>query len=270
MPSESRSRTPLVLGLLGLVVAVIAVVAVVVSGDGDDGDDGAAATPDVTTVAATGAAVASSAATGEVVGPSAVTAEPIDPLTATVTVTGEPLAPFEGDPDDDPAVGTPAPGLAGTDYDGNPIAVTPGEDGPTLVVFLAHWCPHCNAEIPVLNEWRDAGGVPDDLRIVGVSTGVSTDRPNFPPGEWLVEKDWQWDVIADGPFDGSAPPAALAAYGVSAFPFFMLIDAEGNVAARGIGRAADRGDRGVRRHRHQLIPSVPCRGEAWVPVRPRT
>jgi cytochrome c biogenesis protein CcmG/thiol:disulfide interchange protein DsbE len=226
MPSEPRSRTPLVLGLLALVIVVIAVVAVVVSGGGgDDENDATDDAPDVTSVAGT----------GEAVGPSAVTGEPIDPLTATLTVTGDPLAPFEGDPDADVAVGTPAPGLAGTDYDGNPTAITPGEDGPTLVVFLAHWCPHCNAEIPVLNEWRDAGGVPDDLRIVAVSTGVSTERPNYPPGEWLEEKGWEWDVIADGPFDGSAPPAGLVAYGVSAYPFFTLIDAAGNVAARGSG-----------------------------------
>ena len=32
-----------------------------------------------------------------------------------------------------------------------------------MVVFLAHWCPHCNAEIPVLNEWRDSGEIPDGL-----------------------------------------------------------------------------------------------------------
>ena len=159
----------------------------------------------------------------------------IDPLTATVAVTGDPLAPFEGVTDADPAVGAPAPALRGTDYAGEPTEVTPGEDGPTLLVFLAHWCPHCNAEIPILNEWRDAGGVPEDLRIVGVSTGVSPDLPHYPPGDWLTEMDWQWDVLADGPFDGSAPPAASVAYGVTAYPFFTLIDADGNVVARGTG-----------------------------------
>ena len=50
-----------------------------------------------------------------------------------------------------------------------------------MVVLLAHWCPHCNAEIPVLNEWRDSGEIPDGLNIVGVSTGASADAPNFPP-----------------------------------------------------------------------------------------
>ena len=102
-----------------------------------------------------------------------------------------------------------------------------------MLVFLAHWCPHCNDEIPVLNEWRDAGGVPEDLRIVGVSTAVASDRPNFPPGEWLVDKDWTWDVIADGP--PATQRRRATAYGVTGFPFFVLLDADGNVAARGSG-----------------------------------
>ena len=217
MPSSSRSRTPLVLGAVAVVVVLIAIVAVVAAGGDDDG------TGDTSGTSATGG-------TG-----GTAPADAIDPLSATVTVTGDPLVLFEGDPDADPAVGTPAPGLRGTDYAGEATVVTPGEDGPMLLVFLAHWCPHCNDEIPVLNEWRDAGGVPEDLRIVGVSTAGSPDRPNYPPGEWLTEMDWQWEVLADGPFDGSAPPAALEAYGVSAYPFFTLIDADGNVAARGSG-----------------------------------
>ena len=50
---------------------------------------------------------------------------------------------------------------SGYDYDGNETTIDPATDGPTMVVLLAHWCPHCNAEIPVLNEWRDSGEIPD-------------------------------------------------------------------------------------------------------------
>jgi len=39
-------------------------------------------------------------------------------------------------------------------------------------VFLAHWCPHCNREIPELNAWRDSGEVPADLQVVAVTTAV--------------------------------------------------------------------------------------------------
>lgn len=131
---------------------------------------------------------------------------------------------------DDPAVGSPAPVLVGQDFDDATVRIDAAQDGPTMVVFLAHWCPHCNNEIPVLNEWRDSGQIPADLRIVGVSTAVSDQRPNYPPSEWLVEKDWQWDVIADSP-----DQRAMDAYGVTGFPFFTLLDADGNVVQRGSG-----------------------------------
>ena len=61
--------------------------------------------------------------------------------------------------------------MSGADYDGQPITIDAAADGPTMVVLLAHWCPHCNDEIPRLNEWRDSGDVPEGLDVVGVSTG---------------------------------------------------------------------------------------------------
>ena len=56
--------------------------------------------------------------------------------------------------------------------------------------------PALHAEVPRLNEWRDSGEVPDGLNIVGVSTGVRPDA-ELSPDQWLVDKDWQWPVLAD-------------------------------------------------------------------------
>jgi thiol-disulfide isomerase/thioredoxin len=197
------ARTLLLIAALVAVVAVIGVVVVLVVGSGGDEDE------DASSVA------------------------PFRP----VTVTGDPLADFTteiraGDIDD-PAVGQPVPVVAGTDYDGNEITIDPATDGPTMVVLLAHWCPHCNAEIPALNEWRDSGGVPDGLNIVGVSTGASPDAPNYPPDEWLVDMDWQWPVLADDvqPVDG-APPPAMAAYGGTSYPTMVFVDSDGTVVER--------------------------------------
>jgi len=228
-PTRRARTTPIILAVVAAVIAVFVVLALLLTGGDEAGDS---AGPQ-TTAAATGP-VETAEPTNDETAPSA-TAAAVDPLNADITIDGEALAPLE-DPVNDTAIGVTAPALTGTNYDGEAVNVTPGEDGPTMLVFLAHWCPHCNDEIPVLNEWRDAGGVPADLRVVGVSTAVAADRPNFPPGEWLVEKDWTWDVIADGPAASAdeAPPA-LAAYGVTGFPFFVLLDADGNVAARGSG-----------------------------------
>jgi cytochrome c biogenesis protein CcmG, thiol:disulfide interchange protein DsbE len=155
-----------------------------------------------------------------------------------VDVCGTALPPLTADdPADDEAVGMTAPTLVGVDFDGNPVRVDAAQDGPTMVVFVAHWCPHCNAEIPVLNELRDAGSFPDDLNIVAVSTAPRTDGSHFPPAEWLDDVDWQWPAMADGVDIATGSFLAADAYGVNSFPFITVVDADGKVAARWSGES---------------------------------
>ena len=115
--------------------------------------------------------------------------------TQPVTVDGAAL-PAPPDAGADPAIGLTPPTLQGFTFDGSPIDITPGGRAK-MVVFLAHWCPHCNREIPVLQQWAAAGGVPADLDIIGVSTAVSSQRDNYPPSEWLKAKNWTWPAMAD-------------------------------------------------------------------------
>lgn len=230
--------------VVGAVLAVVAVVigVVALAGGGDDSERSSATTVAVAassgrgsdaTTAGSGASTDGTAAADGTTAPSVTASSEdlqADPLAARVTVVGDALVelPQTGA---DPAVGKPAPELVGTNYDGEPVSIAAGADGKaTLVVFLAHWCPHCNREIPVLNQWRESGDVPDGLRVVAVSTAVDDSAPNYPPGKWLTDAGWQWDVIAD---DSSY--AAAKAFGVSGFPFFVLVDADGNVVQRGSG-----------------------------------
>jgi cytochrome c biogenesis protein CcmG/thiol:disulfide interchange protein DsbE len=156
-----------------------------------------------------------------------------------VDVCGPALPPLTADdPADDEALGSTAPTLVGVDFEGNPVRIDAAQDGPTMVVFVAHWCPHCNAEIPVLNELRDAGSLPDDLNIVAVSTAPRTDGTHFPPDEWLVDVDWQWPAMADGVDMASGSFIAADAYGVNSFPFITIVDGDGKVAARWSGESA--------------------------------
>ncbi|MFM8563460.1 MAG: TlpA family protein disulfide reductase [Acidimicrobiia bacterium] len=143
-----------------------------------------------------------------------------------VTVEGQALDPLANS-GVDVSIGAPAPSLLGASFDGSPVSVVPGEGGPYMVVFLAHWCPHCNAEVPRLIEWKASGAVPADLNVIGVSTGVASDRPNFPPSQWVVDKGWPWPVMAD-----SVTQDAAVAYGVSGYPFFTIIGADGLVKVR--------------------------------------
>lgn len=148
--------------------------------------------------------------------------------TQPVTVDGAAL-PTPPDSGVDPAIGLTPPTLQGFTFDGSPIDITPGGRAK-MVVFLAHWCPHCNREIPVLQQWAASGGVPADLDIIGVSTAVSSQRDNYPPSEWLKAKDWAWPAMAD-----SVNSDAAQAYGVAGFPTFAIIGADGKVKVRSSG-----------------------------------
>jgi thiol-disulfide isomerase/thioredoxin len=200
------SRAPLVIAIVLIIAAGVAIAAVLATRGGDDDES-------ASTVPPPGSATGSVPGDGEI----------------TVTVEGAALPPLEN-PVDDAAVGSPAPALRGTDYQGNAVEIAAGTGRPMMIVFLAHWCPHCNNEIPVLLEWRDSGQIPADLQVYGVSTAVDDERPNYPPGQWLVEKGWDWPVLAD-----DDELTAAIAYGVTGFPFFAIVDADGNVAARGSG-----------------------------------
>lgn len=149
--------------------------------------------------------------------------------TRPVTVAGAPLTRLEGADD---AIGAIAPTIDGQSFDGSEIVVGGPQDGPMMLVFLAHWCPHCNAEIPELVELEEAGSLPDDLDVVAISTSSDPSRDNYPPSEWLDEKGWPWPAMADDE-NGSA----IVAMGGSAFPFTVLLDADGTVLARRAGQA---------------------------------
>lgn len=127
----------------------------------------------------------------------------------------------------DAAVGKIAPTLSGYSFDGSPVSITPGKDGKLLIVFVAHWCPHCQKEVPLLVEWMKTGRAPEDARVVAVSTSATNSRPNFPPSSWLDDEDWPVDVLADNDkYD------AAVAYGLTGFPYFVLVNTDGTVAKR--------------------------------------
>ncbi|HKY48044.1 MAG TPA: TlpA disulfide reductase family protein [Acidimicrobiia bacterium] len=148
------------------------------------------------------------------------------PLDATVTVSGDPLPGFEGDPATDAGIGRMAPGLTGQDFDGNQITIT--NDGrPKVVLFLAHWCPHCQREVPVLQDYSDEIGFPDSVDIYSVATSYSSTQPNWPPSAWLEREGWTFPTIVDDPAS-----TAFLAFGQGNFPYYVLIDSNGQVALR--------------------------------------
>jgi len=164
---------------------------------------------------------------------------PADPSVAVATdneigpieVEGSSLAPFDSSISDD-MVGTSSPVITGQTFDGSAIQIGAPTDKPTFVVFLAHWCPHCNEEAPELVKLDDEGLIPDGVDVVGVSTAVDAEAPNFPPSKWIEGLDWPWPVMMD-----SGDLGAMAAVGGNSFPFAVVLDTDGTVLARRAGQA---------------------------------
>ena len=94
--------------------------------------------------------------------------------TAAVTVGGKSLPAYNAGARSGPdaAVGARAPELRGKDFSGNPVAIVP--DGKAkIILFVAHWCPHCQREVPVVRDWLNSGGLPAGVEVEAVSTSVS-------------------------------------------------------------------------------------------------
>jgi thiol-disulfide isomerase/thioredoxin len=141
---------------------------------------------------------------------------------ADVTITGEPLPLLQpGGPPE--AIGMQAPEVSGTSLTGEPMTI--GNDGrPKVVGFFTHWCPACQAEVPVVSPWVNSGGVPDDVDFVAINTGVTPGRVNYPPTAWYERENWEVPTLLD-----DLTSTAAASFGLSAYPFWVAIDADGRV-----------------------------------------
>ncbi len=153
------------------------------------------------------------------------------PVFGEVSVEGDALPALaeDADPSTDPAVGTAAPVVSGTDFAEEAVTLEAGGE-PTVILFLAHACPHCQREVPAMQEWLDGGGLPDGTQILSVATAQDSTQPNFPPAAWLEEEGWTPPVLVD-----DEAGTAATAFGLRAFPFWVFLDSAGNVAARAVG-----------------------------------
>jgi thiol-disulfide isomerase/thioredoxin len=204
--------------LPGVIVAAVVIagaLAVLLPGSGGPTTGGSSSVPPSASGPSAGTSGSGSAPTGS----GAVIDAP--------AIRGEPLPPFEG-PDGDPAVGQPVPEVAGSDFDGQPVTIE--HDGrPKAILFLAHWCPHCQASVPLVQTWISAGGLPEGIDMVSVATGIDASRPNFPPDAWLDREGWTVPVIVD------TDDSIAATYGLTAYPFWVFVRADGTVIARAAG-----------------------------------
>jgi thiol-disulfide isomerase/thioredoxin len=130
--------------------------------------------------------------------------------------------------DEDIAVGTTSPVVTGADFDGNATSI--GDAEAELVVFMASWCPACQAELPELVEYLDGPGLPDGVELTVVSTGLDPNRPPWPPQGWLERGGYTGPVLVDDA-DGSVAQA----FGMTGTPYFVALR-DGQVVFRSAGQ----------------------------------
>ena len=163
-----------------------------------------------------------------------------EPARVATAVSGDAL-PALTDPSTDGVIGQPIPSLTGIDLSGEPISIGPS-DGPMAIVLLAHWCGFCQAEVPILVDYLASTGMPDGVDLVTISTSIDPARPNYPPSTWLEREGWSSPTMVD-----DATSGALRALGMSSFPGFVFVDADGRVVQRTTGQlSAEDFDQAVR------------------------
>ncbi|MCU1346926.1 MAG: Redoxin [Acidimicrobiia bacterium] len=209
---------------IGLFVVALLVVAVVVS-NSSGGSSSNAGSPSATAAGAAGgsspAAPSPSGGTGSS-GPAKLK------QSQPVTVTGAPLSSLP-DGGTDAAIGTVAPELQGSSFDGTAVSIT--HDGkPKLLLFAAHWCPHCQREVPLVVDHLKSHPLPSEVELYLVATGTNSAAPNYPPSAWLTKVGWPAPVLAD-----DAAFTAADAFGLTAYPYFVALDAQGKLVARTSG-----------------------------------
>lgn len=128
------------------------------------------------------------------------------------------------------AVGDTAPELHGKSFAGTPVNIT--NDGKAkIIMFFAHWCPHCQREVPKLSPWLAANmkNYPN-LEFYAIATGSDSAKPNFPPSTWLKKNNWPTPVMAD-----SKNYDAADAFGLGAYPYIVGINSKGKITDRESG-----------------------------------
>ena len=119
-----------------------------------------------------------------------------------------------------------SPTVDGYSFAGQPLSIE--NDGrPKIIIFLAHWCSHCQEEAKLLKKYFSIHGVSSDVDGYAIATAIDSNKPNYPPDKWLERESWPYQIISD-----TSDDAIAKAFGVNAFPYWVLVDSEGKVLSR--------------------------------------
>jgi peroxiredoxin len=124
------------------------------------------------------------------------------------------------------SAGTPAPDLQWT-LNGEPGSLRAEQGHPVLLAFVATWCPHCQAEVAVLNKIQDRFAA-QGLEVIGVSASPmgmdGRSRASLGDMEVFVRRhNARYPHLYDAGLVGAQR------YGVRSFPTLYVIDGRGTI-----------------------------------------
>jgi hypothetical protein len=163
--------------------------------------------------------------------------DPNAPTTAPVVINGAALPEYDLQAAVDPAVGLPAPEVTGVTFLNTTTSIK--NDGRAkVIVMLSHYSPVAGKFIIDADAWLQENPLPDDVDVYGVSTKANPEKPNFPPATWLRVTGWPFltSTIVDS--DNNEVNGVFGGPGV---PFFIVVDAAGNVVTRQVGNVSAAG-----------------------------
>src|SRR5271157_1966416 len=120
--------------------------------------------------------------------------------------------------------GKAAPAFEVKSLDGKSYSLESLKGQPVLLDFWATWCGPCRKSMPVLEKLHETYK-DQDLVVLAVNTGEDRDTV----AEFLKKSPMAWPAVLSG------ESGILEAYQVSAYPTFVMIGRDGNVAAYEVG-----------------------------------
>jgi hypothetical protein len=88
----------------------------------------------------------------------------------------------------------------------------------------------CQSEVSDYGAYFEQNGVPTGADWYTISTGVRSNEDNYPPSAWLIDAGWPLPVLID-----DSDLTLLAAVGLNAYPFTIVVAPDGTVAGRAAG-----------------------------------
>ncbi len=139
------------------------------------------------------------------------------------------LPPFEqGQPD--AALGVVLGEVTGTEYyTGEEMTFDPSDGVSRAWLIWAHWCPHCQREMPAVTDWygENADAYPN-VELVSITSAIDPSRGN-PLEPYLDELQTPFPVLVDD-------DSRLAdQFGLNAFPFWVFTSPDGTTVLRVAG-----------------------------------